>query len=877
MSILLPKTNFAMRGNLATTEPKRLQKWLSWYPQLRQARDGAPCWVLHDGPPYANGAVHLGGALNKILKDVAVKVATLSGNDAPFVPGWDCHGLPIELQVEALHPNETCDATFRQHCRQHAEKHIAQHQITHQRLGILADWPNHYSTMQRSVLCKTLDVLKHFIADERLYKGYRPVFWCVKCHSALADSEVLYAPHETPAIDVAFQLVNDTHAMVIWTTTPWTLPANQAICIHPDVSYALLQHGNRFLWVAEACIPHFSERTHVTPVVLRTQLGRDFQQHHAIHPLDGRHVPILMAEHVTTDMGTGCVHTAPAHGLDDYRVGCHAGLPLTHNVNGDGMFYNIDGLTGKTVWEGNDIIINALNTCHALLSNITLTHSYPHCWRHHQTPLIMRATQQWFIRTKDLAEQVKKQLTTVTWLPEWGMARLASLLTDRPDWCVSRQRRWGTPLALFVHRITQQLHPDMPRLLDRIIARIQVDGPECWFSTTPSDWLSPSDASQYDMVYDVMDVWFDAGATCHSVVPTLNDQAHLVLEGIDQYRCWFQVSSLISMALYQRLPFKMCVSHGFCTDAAGDKMSKSKGNVLSPETIVERFGADVLRWQIASAHFVGDISITENSLQRSADHYRRIRNTLRFLLGNLHGFDRTQHAVTTWLSMDQWLLHQAYRLQKNIIDAYQNYQYVTVCQLIMQFCQNDLSGVYLDIVKDRQYTFPECHPARRSAQTVMDHVLRAMLHWLWPILSFTTDEACDHLTDAPQLYQAIWYNLPVVEHHALPDALWTLKEKVNEAIAAARQNVRANMDVALTMVVPHDTFTTMAPFLKELHHFLMVSSCDTIPGDNLMITVSTNLFQKCERCWYRCPTVQDQLCHRCTQHVQGLFTLREHF
>ncbi|MEN8175788.1 MAG: isoleucine--tRNA ligase, partial [Pseudomonadota bacterium] len=769
----LPKTGFPMKANLAQREPEMLKRWEArdLYASLRSHCEGRPKYVLHDGPPYANGEIHIGHAVNKVLKDIIVKSRLLDGFDAPYVPGWDCHGLPIELQVEKKvgKPGQKVSAReFRQACRDYAARQVERQKTDFQRLGVLGDWERPYLTMDYRFEADIIRSLGRIVANGHVHKGYKPVHWCTDCHSALAEAEVEYRDKESIAIDVRFRVLDeesvfsrchsvpDGHgsgplSVVIWTTTAWTLPANQAVAFNPALEYALVQcesdHGRERLLVAEGLLKETMARWNIERYqVIGYGRGDAFEGLILQHPFYDRQVPVILGEHVTLEAGTGAVHTAPGHGLDDYMVGQRYDLPVDNPVGDDGRFVADTPLfAGEHVMTANDKVIAVLKAHGALLKEARFAHSYPHCWRH-KTPIIFRATPQWFIGMDQngLREAALREIDQVDWMPDWGQARIAGMVESRPDWCISRQRTWGVPIPLFVHKTSGELHPDTPRLIEEVALRVEREGVEAWFSLDIENFLG-DDAAAYDKVPDTLDVWFDSGVTHACVLERrdgLQSPADLYLEGSDQHRGWFQSSLMTSVAMYDRAPYKAVLTHGFTVDAEGHKMSKSLGNAVRPQDVMKTLGADIIRLWVAATDYRGEISVSDEILKRTADAYRRIRNTARYLLANLNGFDPADDLVDTerMLSLDRWVMDRAAGLQEEVVQAYRDYQFHLIYQKVHNFCVTDLGGFYLDVTKDRQYTCQADSLARRSCQTAMYHVAQAMARWLAPVLSFTAEE-----------------------------------------------------------------------------------------------------------------------------------------
>ena len=764
----LPNTGFPMKGNLAQREPERLKKWndADLYKKIREAFTGRPQFILHDGPPYANGEIHIGHAVNKVLKDIIVKSKTLSGFDAPYVPGWDCHGLPIELMVEKKIGKagvKVSPAVFRKACREYAAKQVDIQKEAFVRLGILGDWGNPYLTMDFAFEANIVRSLGKITQKGHVVAGAKPVHWCTDCGSALAEAEVEYEDKHSPAIDVRFQVIDENafmslchHApehegrgalsVVIWTTTPWTLPANQGVALNPDLEYVVVQCETERLVVAEALLKDTMLRygNDIYHVIGYCK-GSAWEYQLLQHPFYDRQVPVVLGDHVTVEAGTGAVHTAPGHGQDDYIVGKKYGLRIDNPVGSDGVFLtNTELFAGEHVFNANAHVLEVLENKGKLVHQQAILHSYPHCWRH-KTPIIFRATPQWFIsmNKNGLREQALSEVKRVDWIPEWGQARIESMIEGRPDWCISRQRTWGVPITFFIHKETRELHPQTVELIEKVAKRIEEKGIEAWFELEKEELLG-IEAADYEKMTDTLDVWFDSGVT-HACVLDKREQlrfpADLYLEGSDQHRGWFQSSLLASTAMNDAAPYKAVLTHGFTVDKNGEKMSKSKGNVIPPQSVMKNLGADVLRLWIASTDYRSEMRVSDEILERTSDGYRRLRNTARFLLSSLNDFDPAQDLVATpdLLVLDRWLMDRAYLLQEEVKAAYETYQFQHIYQKVHHFCVLDLGGFYLDIIKDRQYTAKADSLARRSAQTAMYHVIEALTRWLAPIISYTAD------------------------------------------------------------------------------------------------------------------------------------------
>ncbi len=927
----LPNTGFPMKANLSQREPELLTHWeaMDLYGQIRAARAGARQFILHDGPPYANGDIHIGHAVNKVLKDIIVKSRTLDGLDAPYVPGWDCHGLPIELQVEKKEGKpgaKISAAQFRRACRDYAARQVDGQRRDFQRLGVFGDWKNPYLTMDFHFEANIIRALGVILANGHVQKGYKPVHWCIDCGSALAEAEVEYADKESISIDVRFPVLDEEAlftrchsvpngrgdgplSVVIWTTTPWTLPANQAVAFNPELEYVLVQTegdtGRERLILAEGLMRDNLDRWGIDRYrVIAYGRGDAFEGLQLQHPFYDREVPIILGEHVTLEAGTGAVHTAPGHGLDDYLVGNRYGLRVENPVGGDGRFLPDTPLfAGEHVFSANEKVVDTLKARGALIQAARFTHSYPHCWRH-KTPIIFRATPQWFIgmERQGLREAALREIEGVTWTPDWGRSRIESMMRNRPDWCISRQRTWGVPIPLLVHKETGALHPRTPELIEAVARKVEGKGVEAWFELEAADLIGVAEAAHYDKVQDTLDVWFDSGVThacCLEKREGLRSPADLYLEGSDQHRGWFQSSLLTSMAMYDRAPYRGVLTHGFTVDAKGEKMSKSKGNVVRPQDVMKTLGADIIRLWVAATDYRGEMSVSDEILKRTADAYRRIRNTARFLLANLNGFDPAvnQVAAADMLELDRWVVDRAHQLQEEIIAAYRDYQFHLIYQKIHNFCVVDLGGFYLDVIKDRQYTTPTDGRPRRSCQTAMYHIAEAMTRWLTPILSFTADEIWRYLPGErePSVFLAEWYPglLTLDAGDAFDRAFWdqvlAVRLAVSKPLETARQGglIGSSLDAEIDLYAAPELVTTLGRLGDELRFALITSAARVLPLaerpdeaqdtelEGLAIQVRKSTHAKCVRCWHlRADVGQDpehpELCGRCVVNVAGI-------
>ena len=928
----LPTTDFPMRGDLAKREPGMLAQWESTqlYQRLRTHAAGRPSFILHDGPPYANGAIHIGHAVNKILKDMIVKSKTLSGFDAPYVPGWDCHGLPIELKVEALlgKVGDKVDAqAFRQACRAYATEQIDQQRKDFKRLGVLGDWENPYLTMDFQTEADIVRALGRIAANGHLLKGAKPVHWCTDCGSALAEAEVEYADKTSFSIDVRFSVVDEAAwlqrvpeaagqgdlAVVIWTTTPWTLPANQAVALNPELTYVVVQTPSERLVLAEALYESVLQRAEIAEAnVIARCAGSQLEGLLLQHPFYARHVPVILGEHVTTDAGTGAVHTAPGHGQEDFVVGLKYGLPVDNPVGSDGCFLpNTELFAGESVHKANPHVLEVLTERGKLLKADKLRHSYPHCWRH-KTPLIFRATPQWFISLDQngLRAQALAAIQNVKWMPDWGKARIESMVQNRPDWCISRQRTWGVPIALFVHKETGELHPQTPALIEAIANRIEQGGIDAWFQMEPEALLG-KDAAHYDKVKDTLDVWFDSGVTHAAVLERragLHFPADVYLEGSDQHRGWFQSSLLSAMGTRGEAPYRTVLTHGFVVDAKGEKMSKSKGNIVAPQEVTGKLGADILRLWVASTDYSREMSVSDEILKRTADAYRRIRNTARFLLANLNDFDPATDTVAAhdMLPLDRWVVDQAAQVQDKVLLAYERFQFHLIAQEVLNFCTVELGSLFLDITKDRQYTMQAGSLGRRSAQTAAWHILQAMVRWLAPVLSFTAEEIWQHLPGekAESVLFVQWYDglFRLDASDKLSANEWSYVFALRELVSKQLEEVRAAGKIGAGLSADVDIYYRQAvrepgtdPLVKlgdELRFVLITSAAHLhdiadVPADaievldHVFVRVRPSEHAKCVRCWHHRDDVgthadHPELCGRCIENVDGAGEVREY-
>lgn len=905
----LPVTDFPMKADLASREPEMLKRWdtLQIYQRL-MAQDRAQTFVLHDGPPYANGRPHMGTALNKTLKDIVVKSKWLSGFKAPYVPGWDCHGLPIELNVEkkiGKVGDKVSAKEFRQACRDYANSFIDLQREDFKRLGVFGDWQNPYLTLNFKYEADAVRALAIMTKQGHVLRGQKPVQWCPLCSSALAEAEVEYQEKKSSAIDVAFVAINSDEffrafnvsgkgrvILPIWTTTPWTLPANEAVALHPELFYALIKAKEDYFVVAKELLESFAQRIGLDDYLeLATIEGQKLEGFLLKHPFLEKNVPVILGEHVDTETGTGAVHTSPAHGAEDYVVGKKYNLPLVNPVNSKSCYNDdVPFFAGLHVYKANEPVLALLAERGVLLHRCEITHSYPHCWRH-KTPLIFRATTQWFVAMEQagLRKQALNEIKHSKWIPAWGEQRIEKMVATRPDWCISRQRTWGIPITFLVHAQTAELHPDMPQLMQKIADKIEKDGVDAWYDMPISDLIG-KEAEHYEKVTDILDVWFDSGVTHYCVLeqrPELYQPADLYLEGSDQHRGWFQSSLLTATAMYNHAPYKAVLTHGYVVDGKGYKMSKSLGNVILPADIVKTYGADVLRLWAASMDYTGEIAVSDEILKRMSEAYRRIRNTARFWLSNLGDFNPETDLVApeNMVELDRWAVMKAQQLQEKIIAAYENYQFQVIYQLIHNFCSVEMGSFYLDIIKDRQYTAKKDSKARRSSQTAMYYITQAFVRWIAPILSFTADEIWQFLPGAKgeSVFFSSWFtDFPEFSDARALDEYWLwfseVRNTVNKQLEALRAEgkIGSALDAKITLHAGKNAFQKLAKLKDELRFGLIVSAAEvvakSIGDDEFSVQIDVCGDEKCVRCWQRRPEVgknaeHPELCGRCVVNI----------
>jgi len=911
----LPDTPFPMRGDLAKREPAWIRRWdeTRLYDRIRAACKGRTKYVLHDGPPYANNDIHIGHAVNKILKDLVVKSKTLAGFDAPYVPGWDCHGLPIEHMIEKKYGRNLEPNKQRALCRAYAGEQIERQKADFKRLGVLGDWDHPYTTMNPETEGAEIRALGRIWKNGLLYRGLKPVNWCIDCGSALAEAEVEYEDKTSPAIDVAFPVVDSEHLAeafhvgipvhpqfaVIWTTTPWTLPGNRAVAVGADIEYALVSTPRGNLVLASDLVEPALKRYGLEGKVLARARGADLEGIALKHPFEDRNVPVVIADHVTLDAGTGLVHTAPAHGVEDFQVGVKYNLPLDQPVDDTGRFKsNVPHFAGLSVREAEKPILELLQQKQALLKNEAFRHSYPHCWRH-KTPIIFRATTQWFIgmdkpanvgtpgtEGRTLREIARHAINNTKFYPDWGRARITAMIDNRPDWTLSRQRNWGTPLPFFLHRESEELHPDTEALVARAADLVSKGGIEAWFAATCEDF--GVDPAQYRKISDTVDVWFDSGTTHFTVLRHLADHkypADIYLEGSDQHRGWFQSSLLTGCAMDGRAPYNALLTHGFTVDAQGRKMSKSLGNVIAPQKVADTLGAEIIRLWVASTDYSGELSVSDEILKRVVESYRRIRNTLRFLLANTADFDPRKDALplAEWTEIDRYALAMTREMAAACMADYKKFEFHAVAQRLQNFCSEDLGGFWLDILKDRLYTTPKASRARRSAQTALHLASQMLLRLMAPILSFTAEEAWAvlHPDSDDSIFFHTWNDvLHAQDGEAGLMARWKRIRELRALVVKRLEESRTAGDIGsslqaeVVLTLPAEDAALLAPLGDDLKYVLITSAATVRAGAETAVLVAPSTNAKCDRCWHWRADIGANpkyatICGRCANNLEG--------
>lgn len=906
----LPQTELSMKAGLPKKEPEILDFWndIGLYEKIRQQNINNKKFILHDGPPYANGAIHLGHSVNKILKDITIKSKTLQGLDAPYVPGWDCHGLPIELNVEKKHGKRSelvqNKKMFQEACKEYALTQIESQKKDFIRLGVLGEWDNPYKSLDSSFEANAVRALGRIYEAGHIEKGEKPVHWCQDCGSALAEAEVEYQDKTSKSIDVAFKAneqslkklnevfatnIVDGISFVIWTTTPWTIPSNVAVCINPELDYALIKLDGEHLVIAEAMIELCMERWGTTSELVSKTLGKNLVDISLIHPFIERNSELLHGDHVTTEAGTGCVHTAPAHGLDDYFICKKHGIETFKALNSKGFFKEeFEFIAGLPASKADPLVIEKLNEVKALVNCDDFHHSYPHCWRH-KSPLIFTSTAQWFIsmNKSGLLNEALQSISGVSWEPSWGEQRIEGMLTDRPDWCISRQRNWGVPITLVVHKESGAIHPNQSELFKQFANLIEENGISSWESLDLNEFIDDGDS--YIKITDSLDVWFDSGITHFAVSEQRFEEgivADLYLEGSDQHRGWFQSSLLTSIAMNGRAPYKAVLTHGFVVDENGRKQSKSLGNVVSPQKVWDSLGADILRLWVASADFRSEMVASDEILKRVSDQYRRIRNTFRFILGNLNDFDESKKIVfEDQIELDKWIVLETSKLQEDVLQLYESYSYHNVVQKIHNFCVNELGGIYLDIVKDRLYTCKDSSLARQSCQTSLNYVLNTMVRLTAPILSFTSEEIWQtHPSLKGQnesIFLSKYFESKQEGECVISSSDWArifeIKDIANQSIERLRNEnkLKGSLDSNVIISANEEDKSILDKLGPELHFVFISSQASVTDGDTLSIQIDQISDEKCTRCWHRDSTVGEskdhpEICSRCEENIDQL-------
>ncbi|MDG2061437.1 MAG: isoleucine--tRNA ligase [SAR86 cluster bacterium] len=921
----LPKTDFSMKANLPNREPEMLKYWdsINLHKKLELKGQNKPVFILHDGPPYANGAIHLGHSVNKVLKDIVIKSQTLDGKYSPYIPGWDCHGLPIELNVEkklGKVGHKVSAVEFREACRSYASKQIEIQKKEFARLGVLARWENSYLSMDFKFEANIVRSLGKIVEKGFLERGEKPVHWCSSCGSALAEAEVEYQDKISTSIDFGFPLdavdlepifkksIEGPILAASWTTTPWTLPGNVALCVNGELEYSLIKVSMEakelVLLVAKDLIKATLERIGISKFEeLANCSGQNLEGLTARHPYLDRKSKIILGDHVTIDAGTGIVHTAPGHGMEDFIAAKDYNLSVINPIKDNGTFKeDVEHVGGMFAFKSNEKIIEVLRHNNTLFSCSNYEHSYPHCWRH-KTPLMFRATPQWFVgmKQKDLLNKTINSIEKVKWEPTWGKGRMSGMLEGRPDWCISRQRAWGVPITLLIHDETNELHPNMSDIITKVALLIEKGGIDAWHQVDIKEL--DSNVKNYKKVTDCLDVWFDSGVTHECVLNDDNDlefPADLYLEGSDQHRGWFQSSLLTSIAINDSAPYKSVLTHGFVVDSEGKKMSKSIGNVISPQQVWDSKGADVLRAWISATDYRNEMVVSEEILQRSADSYRRIRNTIRFLLGNLHDYDDSRDAldIKDLAELDKWMITRTKNLQEEIIDAFSNYQFHIVFQKIQNFCTNDLGGFYLDILKDRLYTSKGNSIARRSSQTALYKILGFLLRAISPILSFTAEEAWRSLKPkSDSIFLEEWSkDWPSIKEGFISNKDWELilliRTEVNKVLESSRNSglIGSSLDAEIHLYCSKEIESVLEKFEEELRFIFITSEAKIFElgqhgegtnMDGLRLKVLKSEHDKCERCWHSRPEVgsvenHPSICKRCIENIEDLGEIRKY-
>ncbi|QJC29373.1 isoleucine--tRNA ligase [Enterobacteriaceae endosymbiont of Plateumaris pusilla] len=909
----LPKTKFPMKANLSINELIILEKWKkdNLYQRILNSKKENKIFILHDGPPYANGDIHIGHAFNKILKDIIIKSKNMDGYNSPFIPGWDCHGLPIEQKVEQklkiLNKNFS-KSQLRLECRKYALKQIKKQKKDFIRLGILADWKNPYLTMDFKTEANIIRTFSKILQNNHIYKGEKPVHWCISCCSSLAEAEVDYINKKSLSLYIKFKIIDTNFiknycniknnlniSLLIWTTTPWTIPANKAIAIHPNIIYQLVKINNEIIIIAKNLVKNIMQKAKIIFWNILGEIkGSSFKKIFLYNPINNNVSSLIITNYISEYSGTGIVHIAPNHGLDDYNICNKNNIKGVNIINKKGFYIkgihpNLDNVN---IFNSEKIIQLILFKNNSLFLSENYLHSYPYCWRH-KIPVIFKATPQWFISMdkNNLRNLALNAIKKVSWIPNWGFNRMHTMLINRPDWCISRQRFWGIPIPLFINKKTQKIHDNSINFIESIAKIIEKKGIQSWWDLDKKDFLG-IDANNYEKVLDVLDVWFDSGSTYNSVIENIKylnkKKIDMYLEGSDQYRGWFIASLIISTSINNQSPYKTVISHGFTVDSQGKKMSKSLGNIIHPQKIVNSLGSDILRLWVASTDYSNEICISENILNKTTEIYRRIRNTARFLLANLDGFipEKDILKAENMLILDKWAVNKAKLIQNNIVSNYNKYNIKNVIKEIVQFCSIDMGSFYLEIIKDRQYTFKKDSIARLSCQTALYLIIEALVRWIAPILSFTADEIWNYIpgTKSKYVFTEEWYSglFELSSYEIMNNNYWNdlfkFKIEVNKIIEQAREKniIGSSLEANIILYLNKNIYTKLLLLSNELRFFLLVSSITIIQStknyNNTLISkfkITKAIGKKCSRCWYYYIELTNNICYRCIKNIKG--------
>ncbi|BAB12867.1 isoleucine--tRNA ligase [Buchnera aphidicola str. APS (Acyrthosiphon pisum)] len=923
----LPKTLFSMRGNLSKKEPNILKSWNenNLYKLIRKKNQEKKIFFLHDGPPYANGNIHIGHAVNKILKDIIIKSKNMSGFDAPYIPSWDCHGLPIEQKVEEKiksNQGEISTTEFQEKCRKYAQDQVEKQKKDFIRLGVIGDWDNPHLTMNFKNEANIIKTLSKIVQKKHLYQDFKPIHWCLKCASSLSEAEIEYSKKKSDSIIVGFkfkyksiieklfdfQISNKKEIhLLIWTTTPWTLPSSKAISIHPDFQYQLIETERCYLIIAKELVEKTLNTLKIKKSIIRNYVkGRFLEKMICLHPfLKNIDLPVILGKHVTLESGTGAVHTAPDHGLEDYIISQKYNIKTSNIVNFKGEYISNthDKLDGVNVLEANSIIIELLIKNNTFFHHESLIHSYPHCWRH-KSPVIYRATPQWFIDIdqKQLRIKLLQEIKKVRWIPEWGESRIGEMIKKRPDWCISRQRKWGVPMSIFIHKNTRKIHPNTFVFMKKIAKKVELEGLQVWWNIDSKEILG-EEYQSYEKILDILDVWFESGNT-HTTINYKNKNytkknADMFLEGSDQHRGWFMSSLIISTLISEKKPYSEVLTHGFVVDGKGQKMSKSIGNTISPNEIVDTLGADILRLWVASSNYSNDISISNEILKSSSDIYRRIRNTARFMLANISDFDPKKNIISkeNMVLLDKWAIGQTKIVQEEIIQHYNNYNFHAVIQRLMYFCSIEMGSFYLDIIKDRQYTLKKHSQERRSSQTAIYYIINSLVRWIAPILSFTADEIWSYLPEnnSQYVFMEEWFDKLFyldqddLFNYQFWNEIITIKHEINKFLEEAIQNKTINnsLETSIILYVSHELSNKLKILEQETKFIFLTSDIqiklyDTAPKNAkkskivpyLKVSLEKIKGKKCPRCWHyfnftKKNIKNSDICNRCILNTIG--------